>query len=200
MPGVANGGDPVWLPIDSKFPVEDYLRLVEASASGDSLGVEVSSRAIEACVRECARTIHDKYIHPPRTTELAILFLPSEGLYAEVLRRPGLAEQLQRDYRIMLSGPTNLFALLNCLSVGFRAAAIEDRASEIHRLLAAVRREFQVFSLAVDRSKRQAQTVLNGIEDLEARFRSIDRTLKTVDVPLDGGDSRVERQTENYLG
>ena len=180
MPGNGNG-EPVWMPIDSKFPTEDYIRLVEASAAGDGAGVEASSRAIEACVRECAKTIADKYINPPRTTDLAILFVPSEGLYAEVLRRPGLAEQLQRDFRVMLAGPTNLFAILNCLNVGFRTAAVEERATEIHRLLGAVRREFQVLSLAVERSKRQAQTVVNGMEEVEARFRAMDRTLKSVD-------------------
>jgi DNA recombination protein RmuC len=179
MPGNGNG-EPVWMPIDSKFPTEDYIRLVEASAAGDTAQIEQSQRAIEACVRECAKTIHDKYINPPRTTDLAILFLPSEGLYAEVLRRPGLAEQLQRDYRIMVAGPTNLFAILNCLSVGFRTAAVEERAEEIHRLLGAVRREFQILGHVVDRSKRQAQTVVNGIEDVEARFRSMEKTLKSV--------------------
>ena len=184
MPGTGDG-DPVWMPIDSKFPTEDYIRLVEASSAGDAAGIETSQRAIELCVRECARTIHDKYINPPRTTDLAILFLPSEGLYAEVLRRPGLAEQLQRDYRIMVAGPTNLFAILNCLNVGFRTAAIEQRATEIHRLLGAVRREFQLLGHVVERSKRQAQTVVNGIEDVESRFRSLDRTLKSVELAPD---------------
>lgn len=179
MPG--HGSDPVWLPIDSKFPTEDYIRLVDYSAEGNLIGVEAASKAIEACVRECARTIHDKYVNPPRTTDLAILFLPSEGLYGEVLRRHGLAEQLQRDYRVMLSGPTNLFAILNSLSVGFRTLAVEQRAAEIHDLLAEVRREFQNFAVAIERSKRQAQTVLAGINDVETRFRVMDRTLKSVD-------------------
>lgn len=190
MPGNGNG-EPVWMPIDSKFPTEDYIRLVEASAAGDAAQIELSQRAIETCVRECAKTIADKYINPPRTTDLAILFLPSEGLYAEVLRRPGLAEQLQRDYRIMVAGPTNLFAILNCLSVGFRTAAVEERAEEIHRLLGAVRREFQMLGHVVERSKRQAQTVVNGMEDVESRFRSMERTLKSVDTTdeIDSGSS-----------
>lgn len=182
MPGPGNGADAVWLPIDSKFPTEDYIRLVEASAAGDALRVEASSKAIEACVRDCARMIHDKYVNPPRTTDLAILFLPSEGLYSEVLRRPGLAEQLQRDYTVMLAGPTNLFAILHCLNVGFRTVAIEEKASDIHRLLIGVRREFQQFGFAMERSKRQAQTVVDGISDVETRFRAMEKTLKSVDV------------------
>lgn len=196
MPGQGKGSDPVWLPIDSKFPTEDYIRLVEYSAAGNLVGVEAASKAIESCVRECARTIHDKYVNPPRTTDLAILFLPSEGLYGEVLRRHGLAEQLQRDYRVMLSGPTNLFAILNSLSVGFRTMAVEQRASEIHDLLAEVRREFQNFAVSIERSKRQAQTVLMGINDVETRFRVMDRTLKSVDTesPEETIDSTAEHK------
>ncbi len=181
MPGAGKNAEPFWLPIDSKFPTEDYIRLVEYSAAGNLVGVEAASKAIEVCVRECARTIHDKYVNPPRTTDLAILFLPSEGLYGEVLRRPGLAEELQRDYRVMLAGPTNLFAILSSLSVGFRTMAVEQHATEIHELLGAVRREFQSFALSIERSKRQAQTVLTGISDVETRFRMMDRTLKSVD-------------------
>ncbi len=197
MPGAGKSAEPVWLPIDSKFPTEDYIRLVEYSAAGNLVGVEAASKAIEACVRECARTIRDKYVNPPRTTDLAILFLPSEGLYGEVLRRPGLAEELQRDYRVMLAGPTNLFAILSSLSVGFRTMAVEQRATEIHELLGAVRREFQNFAVSIERSKRQAQTVLTGISDVETRFRMMDRTLKSVDTGSPEETAELSPQSVN---
>jgi DNA recombination protein RmuC len=169
---------PVWLPIDSKFPVEDYERLINAQ---DPLTVEEAGKALEARIRLEAKTIRDKYLEPPATTDYAILFVPTEGLYHELGRRAGLFDHLQREYRIMVAGPTNLSMLVNSLQVGFRTLAIEKRAGEVWQVLGGVRTEFGKFIDVLARTKQQLQTVANSIEAAEVRTRQIERKLKDVE-------------------
>jgi DNA recombination protein RmuC len=181
LPGRADGTAPVLLPIDAKFPVEDYLRLVEAAERADAEGVAAAGSALETRVRQCARDIRDKYVAPPHTTDFAILFLPSEGLYAEVLRRTGLAESLQRDLRVVLSGPTTLTALLNSLQMGFRTLAIEQRASEVWQVLGAVKTEFGKFGETLDAVKKKLEEASNKIDATGVRSRAIERKLRSVE-------------------
>ncbi|MGE0875924.1 MAG: DNA recombination protein RmuC [Burkholderiales bacterium] len=180
LPGREAQGQ-VWLPVDSKFPVEDYERLVNAAERADSQAVEEAAKALEARIRLEARAIHDKYIDPPATTDFAILFLPTEGLYAEVLRRPGLADALQRDFRVSIAGPTTFSALLNSLQMGFRTLAIEKRSSEVWLVLGAVKTEFAKFGDVLAAAKKQLQSVTNSIEAAEVRTRAMDRRLKDVE-------------------
>ncbi|KWE34311.1 DNA recombination protein RmuC [Burkholderia territorii] len=172
---------PVWLPIDSKFPREDYERLIDAQERADSVAVEDAARALEARVRMEARTIAEKYVAPPHTTDFALLFLPTEGLYAEILRRPGLTDLLQRDYRVTVAGPTTLTALLNSLQMGFRTLAIEQRSSEVWQVLGAVKTEFGKFGDVLARTKAQLETVTRSIEAAEQRTRVMNRKLKQVE-------------------
>ena len=171
----------VWLPIDSKFPTEDYERLMAAQERADPAGVEEAAKALEARLRVEARTIRDKYLDPPATTDFALMFLPTEGLYAEALRRPGLADALQREHRVTLAGPTTLSALLNSLQMGFRTLAIEKRSSEVWQLLAAVKTEFGRFGEVLASTKRQLQSVANSIDAAETRTRQMERKLKSVE-------------------
>jgi DNA recombination protein RmuC len=171
----------VWLPLDAKFPTEDYQRLQEAQDAADPVAVEASAKALEARIRLEARTIAEKYLAPPATTDFGLLYLPFEGLYAEVLRRPGLFEALQRDYRVTLCGPTTLSALLNSLQMGFRTLAIEKRSSEVWQVLGAVKTEFGRFGEVLARTKAQLQTVANSIDAAETRTRQIERKLKDVE-------------------
>ncbi len=180
LPG-KDGEAQVWLPIDSKFPVEDYERLVQAADRADPQAVEEAAKAIEARLKIEARTIRDKYVDPPATTDFAILFLPTEGLYAEALRRPGLADALQREHRITLAGPTTLSAMLNSLQMGFRTLAIEKRSSEVWQVLGAVKTEFGKFGEVLAATKRQLQTVTNSIDQAETRTRQMERRLKGVE-------------------
>jgi len=180
LPG-KDGEAQVWLPIDSKFPVEDYERLVQAADRADPQAVEEAAKAIEARLKLEARTIRDKYVDPPATTDFAILFLPTEGLYAEALRRPGLADTLQREHRITLAGPTTLSAMLNSLQMGFRTLAIEKRSSEVWQVLGAVKTEFGKFGEVLAATKRQLQTVTNSIDQAETRTRQMERRLKGVE-------------------
>jgi len=173
--------EPVWLPIDCKFPREDYERLVEAHERADAAGVESSARAIEMRLRVEARTISEKYLAPPYTTEFAILFVPTEGLYAEALRRPGLFESLQRDHRVTLAGPTTLLAVLTSLKVGFNTLALEQRSNEVRELLSTVKTEFGKFGHVLANVKRQANTVVNSIGEAEKRTRQMTRALKGVE-------------------
>lgn len=184
---------PVWLPIDAKFPREDYERLIEAQERADLAGVEEASRALETRVRNEARTIAEKYVAPPHTTDFALLFLPTEGLYAEVLRRPGLTDQLQRDYRVTVAGPTTLTALLNSLQMGFRTLAIEKRSSEVWQVLGAVKTEFGKFGDVLAKTKSQLETVTRSIEAAERRTRVMSTKLRQVEA-LPG------EQTESLLG
>ena len=180
LPG-KDGEAQVWLPIDSKFPVEDYERLVQAADRADPQAVEEAAKALEARVKLEARTIRDKYVDPPATTDFAILFLPTEGLYAEALRRPGLADTLQREHRVTLAGPTTLSAMLNSLQMGFRTLAIEKRSSEVWQVLGAVKTEFGKFGEVLAATKRQLQTVTNSIDSAEQRTRAMEKRLKGVE-------------------
>lgn len=189
MPGRVDGTQ-VWLPIDSKFPAEDYDRLIAAQDRADAAGVEESARALELRIRSEAKTIRDKYIEPPYTTDFALLFLPTEGLYAEVLRRPGLADALQRDFRVVIAGPTTLAAILNSLQMGFRTLAIEQRSGEIQLLLGAVKTEFGRFGEVLANTKKQLETVTNSIGKAEVRTRAIERKLRDVEA-LPTSDAQV---------
>jgi DNA recombination protein RmuC len=179
----AGSGDdvPVWLPIDAKFPREDYERLILAQERADPVAVEEASRALDGRIRLEAKTIAEKYVSPPHTTDFGILYLPTEGLYAEVLRRPGLTDSLQRDYRITIAGPTTLTALLNSLQMGFRTLAIEKRSSEVWQVLGAVKTEFSKFGDVLAKTKAQLLTVTRTIEAAEVRTRTMSRKLRDVE-------------------
>jgi DNA recombination protein RmuC len=181
LPGKQEDGTPVWLPIDAKFPNEDYERLLDAQRRADPDGAEQAAKALEARIRLEAKSIADKYLEPPHTTDFALLFLPTEGLYAEVLRRPGLVEALQRDHRVTLAGPTTLLAMLNALQMGFRTLALEKRSSEVWQVLGAVKTEFGKFGDVLAKVKAQTQTVLNSIDNAEVRSRAMGRALKKVE-------------------
>ncbi|PCE27790.1 recombinase RmuC [Paraburkholderia acidicola] len=172
---------PVWLPLDAKFPREDYERLIDAQERADPVAVEEASRALEARVRAEARSIAEKYVSPPHTTDFALLYLPTEGLYAEVLRRTGLTDLLQREYRVTIAGPTTLTALLNSLQMGFRTLAIEKRSSEVWQVLGAVKTEFGKFGDVLARTKTQLETVTRSIEAAEVRTRAMGRKLRDVE-------------------
>ncbi len=181
LPGRSVDGEPLWLPIDAKFPNEDYERLLDAQGNADVLGAEAAGKALELRIRLEAKSISEKYIEPPYTTDFAILFLPTEGLYAEVLRRPGLMESLQRDHRITLAGPTTLLAMLSSLQMGFRTLALEKRSSEVWQVLGAVKTEFGKFGDVLASVRSQTQTVLNTIDRAETRSRAMGRALKQVE-------------------
>ncbi|HYW57990.1 MAG TPA: DNA recombination protein RmuC [Polaromonas sp.] len=181
LPGRSDSGDPVWLPIDAKFPNEDYERLLDAQQRADVLGAEVAGKALEVRIRQEAKSMSEKYIEPPYTTDFAILFLPTEGLYAEVLRRPGLMEVLQRDYRVTLAGPTTLLAMLNSLQMGFRTLALEKRSSEVWQVLGAVKTEFGKFGDVLAKVKSQTETVLNTLSNAEQRSRVMGKALRNVE-------------------
>jgi DNA recombination protein RmuC len=173
-------GDPVWLPIDAKFPQEDYLRLLDAQDKADPLAVEDAAKGLESRIRQEGKTIRDKYLDPPRTTDFAIMFLPTEGLYAEVTRRAGLCEQLQREFRVTVAGPNTLVAFLNSLQMGFRTLAIEKRTSEVWSLLGAVKTEFGRFGEILDRTRKKLEEASNTIDSAATRSRAIERKLRTV--------------------
>jgi DNA recombination protein RmuC len=180
LPGQHADGGPVWLPIDAKFPVEDYQRMLEAQAAGDTVAMEQALKALENRVKLSARDIQGKYLDPPRTTDFGIMFLPTEGLYAEVLRRPGLAEMLQSECRVIIAGPTTLAALLNSLQMGFRTLAIEQRSSEVWQLLGAVKTQFGQFGLLLDKVHKKLDQASNTIDEAARKSRTIERKLKTV--------------------
>jgi DNA recombination protein RmuC len=171
----------VWLPIDSKFPQEDYLRLQEAAEKADPGAVQAATDALARTVRAAAKDIHDKYISPPGTTDFAIMFLATEGLYAEVLRQPALVEDLQHRFRIVVAGPTTLAAILSSLRMGFQTLAIEQRAVEVWRVLGAIKTEFGKFGEVLDKVKRQLTTASRTIEDTGRRSRAIERKLRSVE-------------------
>jgi DNA recombination protein RmuC len=181
LPGRGEDEAVVWLPIDSKFPQEDWLRLTEAAERADALALEDAGRALEGRVRDCARDIRDKYISPPHTTDFAILFLPTEGLYAEIVRRTKLVEQLQRELRVIVAGPMVLGALLNSLQMGFRTLAIEKRSSEVWKVLSAVKTEFGRFGETLGKVKQKLEQASQQLEDeVGRRTRMIERKLKDV--------------------
>jgi DNA recombination protein RmuC len=181
----------VLLPIDAKFPQEDFDRLTLAAERGDAAGVEKAAAALEQRIAGLARSIKEKYINPPRTTDIAILFLPTESLYAEILRRPGAFEQLQREYHVTLAGPTTLTAILNALQMGFRSLAIEKRTSEVWQVLGAIKSEFGKYGDVVKRLRRQLNTAVNTVDTLGARTRVMDRKLRRVEVLPEGAAQAI---------
>jgi DNA recombination protein RmuC len=189
LPGTEEGS-PVWLPIDAKYPIEDYQRLLDFQDAADAEGALIAGKALELRVREEAKRIHTKYVAPPHTTDFAILFLPTEGLYAEVIRRPGLSDQLQREYRVTIAGPTTLTALLNSLQMGFRTLAIEKRSSEVWQVLGAVKNEFSKFGTVLEKTRKQLDTVRNSIDNAGTRTRAIERKLRGVE-SLTGDQSQA---------
>jgi DNA recombination protein RmuC len=179
MPG-ASAGHPVWLPIDASFPIEEYLRLTEAADRADVEGLEMASHQLEENLRMCARNLGEKHLAPPHTTDFGILFLSTEGLYAEAMRRPGLADGLQRDYRIVIAGPSTLAALLNALQMGFRTLAIQQRSSEVWEVLSGVKDEFGKYAQVLAAVKKKLYQAQETIDHAETRTRAIQRTLNEV--------------------
>lgn len=196
LPG-SGDGEVVHLPIDSKFPMEDYARLVDASEAGDAEGAQRASAELARAVRKCAQDIRDKYLDPPNTTDFAILFLPTEGLFAEVLRHPGLGEELQQKFRVVVTGPTTLAATLSSLRMGFRTLAIEKRASEVWQVLSSVKTEFGKFATVLAKVKTQLETATRTIDETGVRTRAIEKKLKDVEsLPDEGADVLVTATVE----
>lgn len=179
---------PVWLPIDAKFPREDYERLLDAQEAGDQERVRTTGAQLERAIRVQAKSIQDKYIVPPHTTDFAVMFLPTEGLYAETIRRPGLVDLLQREHRIVVAGPTTVTALLNSLQMGFRTLAIEQRSSEVWKLLGAVKSEFGKFAGVLEKAEKQISTVGKSLGEASRKTRTIERRLRGVE-SLSGDDA-----------
>jgi len=198
LPGRSDDGTAVWLPIDAKFPREDYERLLDAQDRADPIAADASAKAMESRIRQEAKSIADSYLAPPHTTDFAILFLPVEGLYAEVLRRPGLMDSLQRDYRVTLAGPTTLLAILNSLHMGFRTLALEKQASEVWKVLGAVKTEFDRYGEWVAKVREQVQKAADTLDRADTRSKQMRRVLKGVEalpeaealarLPLDASD------------
>lgn len=180
LPGKDDSGGVVYLPLDSKFPVEDYHSLLEAYEHADHAAIEEAIKVLDNTIKKCAKDIRDKYIDPPATTDFGIMFLPFEGLYAEVVKRTGLIEVLQRDYKVIITGPTTLAAILNSLQMGFRTLAIEKRSSEVWTLLSAVKTEFGKFGDILDKTQKKLQEASNTIEDASRKSRTIEKRLKGV--------------------
>ena len=181
LPGRSDDGAAVWLPIDAKFPREDYERLLDAQDRADPVGAESWGKAMETRIRQEAKSIAESYLAPPHTTDFAILFLPVEGLYAEVLRRPGLMDSLQRDYRVTLAGPTTLLAILNSLHMGFRTLALEKQASEVWKVLGAVKTEFDRYGEWVAKVREQVQKAADTLDRADTRSKQMRRVLKGVE-------------------
>lgn len=196
LPGRDGGqGGAVWLPLDAKFPQEDYLRLVEAQEIGDVVAAGEAARMLDRAVREMARNIRDKYLEPPHTTDFGVMFLPTEGLYAEVLRLPGLFDVLQREFKVIVAGPTTLAALLNSLQMGFRTLAIEKRSAEVWNLLGSVRSEFSKFGLVLEKTRKKLQEAGNHIDLAATRTRVIERKLRNVqDIPHEYADDLLDAE------
>jgi DNA recombination protein RmuC len=199
MPGRDEGSNEFWLPIDAKFPLEDFQRLQDAQERADLPGVETFGKALEDRVRKQARDINEKYIEPPHTTDFALLYLPVESLYAEVLRRPGLIDIIQREHQVTLAGPTTLAAILNSLQMGFRTLAIERRSGEVWRLLAAVKTEFGTFGDILARTKKQLESVSNTLDAAEVRTRSIERKLRGVEVLPEAEAAQLLREQPSLV-
>ena len=181
LPGRGDEGTALWLPIDAKFPREDYERLLEAQDRADPQGADAAARALEMRLRAEARTIREKYVAAPHTTDFAILFLPTEGLYAEVLRRPGLVEGLQREHRVTLAGPTTLLATLSSLQMGFRTLALEKRSAEVWQVLGAVKTEFGKFGDVLSKTRKKLAEATSTIDAAEVRTRAMERQLRGVE-------------------
>jgi DNA recombination protein RmuC len=177
-----NDGDtPVWLPIDAKLPIEDYERLIDASERADVAGIEAAQKGLERAIRTAAKDICDKYVAPPHTTDFGIMFLPTEGLFAEVVRRPGLVDALQREHRVLVAGPTTLMATLTSLRMGFRTLAIQQRSSEVWQVLSNVKQEFGKFGDVLDKVEKKLSEAQKTVADAGVRRRSVDRHLRTVE-------------------
>jgi DNA recombination protein RmuC len=181
LPGRGDAGSPVWLPIDAKFPREDYERLLDAQDRADPAAVEAASRALETRLNTEARTIREKYLAAPHTTDFAILFLPTESLYAEALRRPGLVQALQREHRVALTGPTTLLATLSSLQMGFRTLALEKRSAEVWQVLGAVKTEFAKFGEVLAKTRKKLTEAASTIDAAEVRTRAMTRQLRAVE-------------------
>ncbi len=207
LPG--RGEDPdevVWLPIDAKFPVEDYQRLLEAQEKADPVAAEEAASQLESRIKQCAKDICNKYLIPPKTTDFGILFLPTEGLFAEVIRRTGLAEFVQRECRVVLAGPTTLWSILNSLQMGFRTLAIQKRSSEVWNLLAAVKTEWTKYGAVLEKVQKKLQEATNTVDNAASRARAIGRKLRDVQqlpaaeagavLMLEGGDGTGDRDVE----
>jgi len=193
LPGRGLDDAPVWLPIDAKFPREDYERLLDAEQAGDAEAVKASTVQLERVIRLQAKSISGKYILPPHTTDFALMFLPTESLYAQILRCAGLADALQREYRVVIAGPTTVTALLNSLQMGFKTLAIEQRSSEVWRVLGAVKNEFAKFANVLEKAGSQLDTVHNSLKQAGVRTRAIERQLRTVEaLPTDADRSVLE--------
>ena len=186
FPGRSADGTPVWLPIDAKFPRDDYERLLDAQDRADPAAADIALRALESRIRSEAKSICESYVCPPHTTDFAILFLPVESLYAEVLRRPGLMDSLQRDYRVTLAGPTTLLAMLNSLHMGFRTLALEQQASEVWKVLGAVKTEFERYGTWVDRIREQVRKASDTLDNASTRTSQMRRALKVVEALPEG--------------
>jgi DNA recombination protein RmuC len=180
LPGDENGA-PVWLPIDAKFPTEDYQRLVVAQEKGDVATIDAALKSLETELKRGAKDICAKYINPPKTTDFALMFLPTEGLFAEAIRRVGLVEQVQRDCRVVFAGPTTLAALLNSLQMGFRTLAIQKRSSEVWNLLAGVKTEFGKFGEALSGVRDKLDQAARKMEDVDVRSRALTKKLRDVE-------------------
>jgi DNA recombination protein RmuC len=181
LPGKDDPSSCVWLPIDSKFPQEDYLRVQEAAEAGDAEATQRAVDGLSRAIRLAAQDIHAKYIDPPRTTDFAIMFLATEGLYAEILRQPRLAEEMMQRYRVMIAGQNNIAALLSSLRMGFQTLAIEQRAVEVWRVLGAVKTEFGKFGAVLDKVKRQLAAASHTIDESGRRTRAMERRLRSVE-------------------
>ena len=187
------GDSTVWLPVDAKFPKEDYERLLDALERADTAAVDAAGHELEHRLKAEARSIRDKYIEPPATADFAILFLPTEGLYAEALRRPGLADTLQRDFRVNIAGPTTFAALLNSLQIGFRSIAIQKRSGEVWQVLGAVKTEFSKFGDVMDRVQKKLQEASNVVDTAATRTRAIERRLRGVEaLPQDASTALLD--------
>lgn len=197
LPGRDEDQDCVYLPIDAKFPIEDYHRLVEAWDAGDPAAVESARKGLRARIQGCARDIRDKYVNPPLTTDFALLFLPVEGLYAEVLRDPALFDQLRRQYQVVVVGPTTVSAILSSLQMGFRTLAIEKRTGEVWKILSAVKNEFGKFGLVLEKTQKKLQEASNTIETASHRSRQIERKLNKVQsLPVDETSGILELEDD----
>ncbi len=190
MPGKDSDNEVVWIPVDAKFPLEDYQRLIDAQEAANPALVDEAGKALENRIKKEAKTISEKYIDPPNTTDFAFLFLPIEGLYAEVLRRPGLFDFVQRNYRVTIAGPANFLAVLNSLQIGFRTLAIEKRSSEVWRLLGIVKAEFGKFGDILDKTQTKLDQASKSIGDATRKTRTIESKLKKVQ-ELPAGDKKL---------
>lgn len=184
--------EPVWLPVDAKFPLEDYQRLVEASERGDAAAVEKALKDLEARVYAFAKSVKEKYVAPPRTTDFAIVFLPTEGLYAELMRRTQFVDEVQRELKILLAGPSTLLALLNSLQMGFRTLAIQKRSSEVWELLGVVKAEFLKYHTVLGKVREKLEGATKTIEEAETRTRVIERRLRGVEEKAAGAGELLD--------